>query len=451
MLSFSFFRFPTGNQHRERMRWRQAISRSADNTHVGKLWMPHSGSYVCSRHFVDRKPTAANPYPMKDLGYTMSNSRRIHLTRPLSPEPAPKTALLKTELSVGMDSDTESDSSEVAAGIGCQTSDFNEIDEVKNRDLTIQKQRHQIKGLESQIKVLQKQNRQLKRCSAKNLLTTDDRCNFYTGITQLSVFYLLLDTIQPHIKKQVRKTILTSADKFLMVLMRLRLGLLLTDLAYRFGVSTAVVGRIWNHWLPIMARELSVLIYWPDKVQIQGAMPVRYKELPNLRAIIDCTEFFIQSPRSMTNSCATYSHYKHHNTLKVLIAIAPNGFISFVSKAYCGRASDKAITEDSGFYNLLEANDMIMADKGFQITEELEARQVTFLIPPGRRGDAQMSINKVRKTKKIANLRIYVEQIIGRLKVYQILSREMSNNMCSQIDNIIKICCAMTNLKSPMY
>ena len=66
---------------------------------------------------------------------------------------------------------------------------------------------------------------------------------------------------------------------------------------------------------------------------------------------------------------------------------------------------------------------MIMADKGFQITEELEARQVTLLIPPGRRCDVQVSISKVRKTKK----------------------------MCSQIDNIIKICCAMTNLKSPMY
>ena len=60
-----------------------------------------------------------------------------------------------------------------------------------------------------------------------------DQCNVFTRITQLSVFYLLLDTIQPHIKRQVRKTILTSADKRLMVLMRLRLGLLLTDLAYR--------------------------------------------------------------------------------------------------------------------------------------------------------------------------------------------------------------------------
>ena len=134
----------------------------------------------------------------------------------------------------------------------------------------------------------------------------------------------------------------------------------------------------------------------------------------------------------------------------MLIAIAPNGFKSFVSKAHCGRASDKAITEDSGFYNLLEPNDMIMADKGFHINKELEAKQVTFLIPPGRRCDVQMSISKVRKTNKIPDLRIYVEQIIGRLKVYHILSRKMANNICSQIDNIIKSCCVMINLKSPM-
>ena len=100
----------------------------------------------------------------------------------------------------------------------------------------------------------------------------------------------------------------------------------------------------------------------------------------------------------MTNSSTTYSHYKRHNTLKVLIAIAPNGFISCISKAYCGQASDKAIPEDYVFLNLLEPNDMIIADKGFYLTEELEARQVTFLIRQGRRGDAQMSISKVRKT-----------------------------------------------------
>ena len=449
---FRFFIFPTAKHQRQRLRWCQAISRSSDDKHIGnELWTPNNASYVCSKHFVDRQPTMANPYPTKDLGYKLSESRRIQLNRPLSPEPVSKVCKDQDMDYLG----EEIENDEVRSEIGCQTYSLGELHEVKEKDDIIKRQNYEIRGLKAKVTALQKQNNQLKRrinaCNAKTLLTSDDRCNFYTGIAKLSVFYTLLNIISPYVKVQSRKTLLKNVDRFLLVLMRLRLGLTIKDLAYRFGVAPSGIGKICKEWLPVMARELGVLIFWPSKEKIQASMPLRYKHLPNLRAIIDCTECFIQSPSSMTNSCATYSHYKHHNTVKILIAIAPNGFISFISKAYCGRASDKAITDDSGFYDLLHPNDMIMADKGFHITEELEARQVTFLIPPGRRGAAQMSINKVRKTKEIANLRIYVEQIIGRLKIFQILSRELPNSMCPQIDNIVKICCAITNLKSPMY
>ena len=41
---------------------------------------------------------------------------------------------------------------------------------------------------------------------------------------------------------------------------------------------------------------------------------------------------------------ATWSEYKHHNTLKFLVCTAPNSAITFASKAYTGRISDKEIT-----------------------------------------------------------------------------------------------------------
>ena len=56
---------------------------------------------------------------------------------------------------------------------------------------------------------------------------------------------------------------------------------------------------------------------------------------------------------------------------KFLIGIAPNGYITFLSKCYGGRASDKYVTNDSCFYDLLERDDEVMADRGFQIKEEL--------------------------------------------------------------------------------
>ena len=42
----------------------------------------------------------------------------------------------------------------------------------------------------------------------------------------------------------------------------------------------------------------------------------------------------------------TYSNHNHHNTLKVLIGITPQGTISFLSEAWGGRTLDKFFNPD---------------------------------------------------------------------------------------------------------
>ena len=44
----------------------------------------------------------------------------------------------------------------------------------------------------------------------------------------------------------------------------------------------------------------------------------------------------------------TWSNYKHHNTFKLLIGTTPQFVISFLSKAWWGRVSDKQLTENCG-------------------------------------------------------------------------------------------------------
>ncbi len=67
----------------------------------------------------------------------------------------------------------------------------------------------------------------------------------------------------------------------------------------------------------------------------------------------------------------TWSKCKHHNTIKFLIGITPQGVISFISKAWGGRVSDKFLTENSGLLKNLLRGDIVLADRGFDIADSI--------------------------------------------------------------------------------
>ena len=91
-----------------------------------------------------------------------------------------------------------------------------------------------------------------------------------------------------------------------------------------------------------------------------------------------------------------------------------------------------------------------MADRGFTIAEDLILRRCKLHIPPGRRGKEQFTKAEVNKTKKIANLRIYVEQAIRRLKTFRLIKNELPISLLNNIDSIVLVCAALCNLYSPL-
>ena len=122
-------------------------------------------------------------------------------------------------------------------------------------------------------------------------------------------------------------------------------------------------------------------------------------------------------------------------------------FITFLHLCYGGRASDKFITKDSGFYKLLERDDVVIADRGFQIQEDLLLRFCNLQVPPGARTKSQM-IKKVKKTKETTNLRIHVERAINRIKNYRILKGTLPITMMQHVDEIVLVCAAFCNIKN---
>lgn len=251
-------------------------------------------------------------------------------------------------------------------------------------------------------------------------------------------------------KLQLRRS-LTRQDELLLTLMKLRQGLQFRLLGDLFYISRQMAAKIFQECLQILAVELKPLIIFPSKEDLN--IPISFQEkYPDIRCIIDCTEIYIQKPASKLSQALTWSDYKKTNTIKYLVAITPRGTICFISPGMGGRASDKCIVKDSGFLSHINDGDVVMADKGFLIEEDLIGVGAKLAIPPGKRGQSQMTRRQLTQTKTIANLRIHVERAIKRIKEYNILGSAggLSLVLVPQLDKIMTVCCALCNLLPPM-
>jgi len=229
----------------------------------------------------------------------------------------------------------------------------------------------------------------------------------------------------------------------------LQVGLLLEDLADRFNISASVLSKVFITWIHLMDKELSELCPFPSRELIALKLPSQFISFPNIRVIIDCTEIFVQRASCFVAQSLTFSNYKHHNTVKFLIGITPTGAISFVSKAWGGRASDRYITEHSGLLELINEGDLVMADKGFNIGDLLAKKKAFLNIPPFLH-NRQFSTEEVVETRKIAKVRIHVERAIGRVKQFHILDPVVPLSLKNTIGPIFRVISYLTNLDKPL-
>ena len=242
---------------------------------------------------------------------------------------------------------------------------------------------------------------------------------------------------------------LSFLDEFLLVLMRLKAGLFVQDLADRFGVSISLVSRICITWINLLYYELKDIFPFPTQELVRKNMPEEFAEFATTRIILDCTELFIQRPSAMLAQSETWSDYKHHNTWKLLVGVTPNGQVSFLSDLWGGRVSDKQITRESGVLDLIESGDNIMVDRGFDI-KDIVPEGVTVNMPPFLAGRNQLTAAETEETMTIASVRIHVERAIGRIKTYHILDGNLPNTLSPYATQIATVCGLLTNFLPPL-
>ena len=91
---------------------------------------------------------------------------------------------------------------------------------------------------------------------------------------------------------------------------------------------------------------------------------------------------------------------------------------------------------------------MVMADRGFTIEEELATRGATLKIPAFTKNKKQMSAKDVHNSRKISNVRIHVERVIGRTKKFKILNSIIPIKMVDLLDSVMVVICVLVNLNN---
>uniref|UniRef100_A0A8C6T8F2 THAP-type domain-containing protein n=2 Tax=Neogobius melanostomus TaxID=47308 RepID=A0A8C6T8F2_9GOBI len=418
--TISYYRFPLDEN--EKRRWLKLIRR--------KDFTPNYNSRVCGWHFPHGK--AAGP-----TRFAWNEGKAFpHISQPTKRQ---KKMLLAT---VEDEGGAEPGPSHLGTAQKTPSSSSVLVLEIENEML--RKENDKLK------KELEKQKQTF---SFSQISSHPDIVNYYTGLPDAATV-LFLETLlskfdlQYHFDWNVQK--MPLIDQLLLTLMKLRLNCGLVDLSVRFNCCRATVTNI---FITISSALYDILYVGmmenkiPSRFKNQTSLPHCFQPFPNCRIVLDCTEVAVSNTESLDTQSHLYSHYKGGTTLKALIGVAPNGFITFASDLYGGSTSDKAITADCGVLQQLEAGDMVMADKGFTIRDILPAgvslNIPTFLV------NGQFTMEEINHNRLIASARVHVERSIQRLKTFHILSY-IPYQYKKHANKILKVCVSLTNLQTPI-
>lgn len=458
MKDVSFLPFPKPAIDLERCRlWIKQCGRPHSDLSVDKI-RPHH--FVCSKHFIDgsKDPVAAK-YPSASTPKARSDRKRPAESLPVTPKMKQKHADQPLDLP-GVQTENISDTvitlpmfhDILDSNPSCNSENYLCCEE----NVNVNDQNNNVTSDNTSI------------CASKdkffvdNVTENDKDCFYYTGVPTLVLLHFLFSWIKPSAQKiklwdgkrkhlpgrkggrQNRK--LSVFHEMILTLVKIRRGYGNKHLSYLFHVSESHVCRIFLAWVNLLSQCLTPLIIWPSKEINKANLPKSFSNYPRTRAIIDCTEYYVQKPLRPAAQKATWSSYKHSNTLKQLIAITPSGAISFLSDVYSGSISDAAIVRESKFVDLVEETDDIMADRGFNIRHLLLPKKATLNIPAFTHGKV-LSSKALKRSRGIAKVRIHVERAICRMKTFKILSGIIPLKFRFILFQITKIVAVLCNLQ----
>lgn len=269
----------------------------------------------------------------------------------------------------------------------------------------------------------------------KRVETIDDKqLKYYTGFDR-PAFVFLFNLLTKGEPERLMYT-LQPKDQLLLTLYKLRHNLDYKMIAADFGLNPQCCQRTFEFWVLFMHKKFACL----DFFEYSRGVP------SDFAVVIDCTEMPVVRSKNPLHQQVTYSNYKSRNTFKALVGVSEQGVVLFCSECYGGSISDRQIVKDSNFLDNIKAGDVVLADKGFEISDILQEKGAYLNIPPFKR-DKQFAQQDVLKTRVIANRRIIIERINGLAKKNKILVHPMPLQLWKIASEIVKVCFFLCNFR----
>ncbi|XP_070177622.1 uncharacterized protein [Littorina saxatilis] len=412
-----FFRIPKVKSHegpkvedvtkRRRRAWISAIRR----TNI-TFERSSSAMRVCSQHFHSGKPsyemmeTDPDWAPSLLLGHSEMKTTDTGRHGRQKNRAATKQLLQEATEAVMIDN-REAEGGDVHAEDDSHHEEMEDGENTRLREevTQLEQERDMMRG---EINRLLEENRELKKKLASREIVEEsfqgdnEKVRFYTGLPSYATLLVLLNYLSPHLPQG---RLLSPFQLLIVVFMRLRLKLPVLHIAYLFGIHRTTIASGFKDTLSVMYTQMTPFVPWPGRECLRACMPHQFVETfgNKVAVIIDCFEIFIERPSNLYAKAATFSNYKHNNTIKHLIGITPNGQISFISKGWGGRTTDRHITEECGFLDKLLPGDLVLADRGFDIKESVGLMCAEVKIPAFTRGKCQMEARSIEETRKLAH------------------------------------------------
>jgi len=221
-----------------------------------------------------------------------------------------------------------------------------------------------------------------------------------------------------------RTRLLTPINALMLAFVLLRTGLTFHFAGFLFGISgktasstfTSIITAL-ERWLAVEMPSLSPAV---AAALTPPAIARRFgSRIPTF--VVDATEFRRDRAANLALHKIEFSTYKGAPTCKFQIGAHVGGGVVHVSNGYPGHATDNDLVERSRFLLCIPEGSRVLVDRGYTETQQQmnALRRGQKAVMPSFRvqGHAQVEATRVDDGANIANPRMVVERLIGRVKL----------------------------------